>query len=104
MPRTNSRRMQALRAAFFEEWRRLDADPGTRDQAACWICQQRIDYDALPGTTEDSHELDHVIPVSRRPDLQEDPTNFAHVHRRCNGTRGVRDPRGDLGDVVDDWW
>ena len=104
MPRTNSRRMQALRTAFFKEGRRLDADPATRDQAACWICQQRIDYDALPGTTEDSHELDHVIPVSRRPDLQEDPTNFAHAHRRCNGHRGASAPVGDLGDVVDDWW
>lgn len=104
MARVSSRRMQALRGAFFEEGKRLDADPATRDQALCWICQQRIDYDAAPGSTEDSHELDHVVPVSRRPELQEDPTNFAHAHRRCNGHRGANAPRGDLGDEVDAWW
>ena len=104
MARTNSRRMQALREAFYLEGQRLDADPATRSQAACWICGQRIDYDAAPGSSEDSHELDHIRPVSSHPELQEDPSNFAHAHRRCNGTRGVRDPRGDLGDVVDDWW
>lgn len=104
MARVNSRRMQALRAAFFEEGKRLDADPATRDQSLCWICRQRIDYDAEPGSTEDSHELDHVLPVSQRPELQEDPTNFAHAHRRCNGHRGASAPRGDLGDEVEAWW
>lgn len=104
MARVNSRRMQTLRAAFFAEGKRLDADPSTRDQSVCWICRQRIDYDADPGTTEDSHELDHVVPVSLRPELQEDPTNFAHAHRRCNGQRGATAPRGDLGDEVPAWW
>lgn len=102
--RVNTRRMNALRDVFFEEGRRLDADPATRDQAVCWICRGRIDYDAEPGTTEESHELDHYYPVAERPDLQEDPAGFRHSHRLCNRQRGRRPPAGDLGDEVPKWW
>lgn len=104
MARVASRRFKQLRDEFFAEGRRLDADPATRDQSVCWLCGQRIDYDAAPGTTDDSHELDHVVPVSVDSSLQEDPTNFAHAHRRCNGRRGGAMPSGGLGDLVPDWW
>ena len=96
--------MHALRTEFFEDGRRLDADPETRARSVCWICQQRIDYDAAPGTTPQSHELDHVRPVAQFPELQEDPSNFAHSHRACNGARSTGAPRGDLGDEVPQWW
>ena len=49
--RSSSRHMRELRTAFFEEGKRLDADPATRAQADCWICGQRIDYDAAPCST-----------------------------------------------------
>ncbi len=102
--RTNSRRMHTLREQFFAEGQRLDADDATRDQSVCWICKGRIDYDAAPGTTDQSHELDHYHPVSLRPDLQEDPTNFRHAHARCNAERGNRQPTTNIGETVPDWW
>lgn len=104
--RVNTRRMRKLRQDFFEKGRRLDADVRTRDQSACWLCGQRIDYDAAPGTTDDSHELDHAVPVSEAPDLQEEPSNFRHAHRRCNAARGNRAPSARLsaGAGVAPWW
>lgn len=104
--RVNTRRMRQLRRDFFEEGRRFDADPRTRDQSVCWLCGQRIDYDAAPGTSEDSHELDHAVPVSEAPDLQEEPSNFRHAHRRCNAARGNRAPSARLsaGAGVAPWW
>lgn len=33
--RSSSRRMRELRTSFFEERKRLDADPATRAQAVC---------------------------------------------------------------------
>jgi len=87
--------MRELRTSFFEERKRLDADPATRAQAVCWICGQRIDYDAAPGSTEDSLELDHALLVAH-PEVEEDPSNFKHAHRRCNNKRGKTAPRGDL--------
>ena len=102
--RVNTRRMRQLRRDFFEEGRRLDADPQTRDQSACWLCGQRIDYDAAPGTTDDSHELDHVVPVSAAPDMQEEPSNFRHAHRRCNAARSNKVPVGALANRPRPWW
>jgi hypothetical protein len=96
--------MNELRRVFFEEGRRLDADPSTRDQSVCWICLGRIDYDAEPGSTPDSHNLDHYHTVSQSPEMQEDPANFRHSHRRCNGARGALAPEADLGELVADWW
>jgi hypothetical protein len=100
--RTNTRRMKTLRAEFFAEGKRLDAagDPA----ADCWLCKQRIDYDVDPGTTAASHNLDHYFTVVEHPELQEDPTNFRHSHKECNGERGDRSPLLGLGDAVPDWW
>ena len=96
--------MKKLRAAFFAEGRRLDADPKTRDQANCWLCKQRIDYTVDPHTTPDSHNLDHYVTVHDNPDLQADPSNFRHSHMLCNLSRGHRAPSPGLGDHVGDWW
>lgn len=96
--------MKKLRAAFFADGKRLDADPETRDQANCWLCKQRIDYIAAPHTTPDSHNLDHYHPVSIRPDLAEDPSGFRHAHMLCNVSRGNRTPSPGLGEQLDDWW
>lgn len=102
--RSSSRRMKAGRQAFFDEGKRLDADPSTRDQSVCWICGMRIDYDAPPHSSPDSHNLDHYHPVSERPDLQEDPSNWRHSHRRCNELRSNGAPSAGLGELVRDWW
>lgn len=107
--RTNSRRMHKLRAEFFAEGARLDADPDTRALADCWLCPPgegaRIDYVAAPSSTPDSHNLDHFYPVDDYPELQEDPDNFRHAHFDCNARRGKRAPSaGGLGAPMPQWW
>jgi hypothetical protein len=94
--------MHLLRDQFFAEGKALDAkgDPA----ANCWLCNGRIDYDADPNTTPDSHNLDHFKPVRDYPELQEDPALFRHSHMLCNTTRGARTPTLGLGDSVADWW
>ena len=104
MARIASRRFKTLRDEFFLAGRAHDANPATRPLSVCWICRQRIDYDAAPGTTDDSHELDHYYPVSTHPDLQEDPAGFRHAHRACNGARGNQVPTAGLGQTIPDWW
>lgn len=74
--RSDTRAMKAARTAFFNEVKRLDADPDTRHLANCWICKQRIAYDVEPNTTPDSHNLDHYLPVSTHPEPQHDVTNW----------------------------
>jgi hypothetical protein len=102
MARTNSRRMHLLRTEFFEAGRALDAkgDPA----ADCWLCKERINYQAPAHTTPDSHNLDHYFTVIEHPELQEDPDNFRHSHMACNGSRGASAPSLGIGQLVDDWW
>ncbi len=104
--RTNTRRMHKLRDEFFAEGARLDADPDTRELASCWLCTDRIDYIASPGTTPDSHTLDHYYAVDDYPELQEDPDNFRHAHFDCNSRRGKRAPTtaAGLGTPMPQWW
>ena len=104
MSRSSSRHMKQLRTEFFESGRTLDADPITRHLAGCWLCGQRISYDVPPGTTPDSHNLDHYVPVADDPTLQEDPANFRHAHSQCNASRGRRAPSPGLGDEIPSWW
>lgn len=102
MARTSTRRFKQQREEFYQTGITLDqaGDP----QADCWICKKRIDYTAKPGTTDDSHELDHYYPVSTHPDLQDDPAGFRHSHRRCNRERSNGQPKAELGEPVPDWW
>ena len=106
--RKNTRRMNKLRTEFFEDGKRLDADPDTRSQADCWLCPPgdaaRIDYSVPAGTTPDSHNLDHRVTVHDNAELQEDPDNFEHAHKRCNESRGTNTPSPGLGETVPDWW
>ena len=104
MARVDTRRMKRLRAEFFAEGSRQDADEATRHLANCWLCKQRIDYTVDPHTTPDSHNLDHYHTVNDNPELQEDPTNFRHSHMLCNGHRNKNAPSAGLGESVSDWW
>lgn len=100
--RTNTRRMHTLRADFFAEGKALDAkgDP----EANCWRCRGKIDYDAEPNSTDDSHNLGHYKSVRDHPELQEDRDNFRHEHRLCNVTAGADMHSLGLGEPVPDWW
>jgi 5-methylcytosine-specific restriction endonuclease McrA len=67
-------------------------------RAACHICGQPIDYDVEPSSTPDSWEPDHLVPVSKRPELELDLANVAPSHMRCNRGRGNgKNGENDLG-------
>lgn len=104
MKRPETRQMKKLRNSFFEEGKRLDADPSTRHLADCWLCKQRIDYNVDASTTPDSHNLDHYHAYADRPELLYDPSNARHSHFNCNSSRGRRAPSPGLGDPLGDWW
>jgi hypothetical protein len=94
--------MHKLRAEFFAEGKQLDeaGDPA----ANCWRCKMRIDYDADPNSTPDSHNLGHFKSVRDHPELQEDPDNFRHEHTLCNQSAGAGMHSLGLGEPVPDWW
>ncbi|NMW65997.1 hypothetical protein HHJ78_10925 [Mobiluncus mulieris] len=94
--RTTTRIFRKASAAFLTQ--------GRQDNAPCWLCGQPIDYNAKPGTTPDSHNLDHYYPVSTNPELQHDPSNFRHAHKQCNEQRGNRRPHANLGQNPPAWW
>lgn len=107
--RVDSRRMKKLRAEFFEDGKRLDADPATREHASCWLCPPgpgaRIDYTVPQASTPDSHTLDHSKDVDTYPELQEDPDLFRHCHFSCNSSRGKKAPNTQgLGQPMPAWW
>lgn len=102
--RTHTREDHRQRTEFFEEGKRLDADPETRHLAGCWLCGLRIDYTVDPSSTTDSHNLDHYYPVDDYPELQNDPDNFRHAHFDCNTSRGKGDAERGLGELMPAWW
>jgi len=57
-----------------------------RQQRACHICKQAIDYDAAPQTPV-AFEADHYLPVATRPDLAYTYSNLRPSHSRCNRAR-----------------
>lgn len=93
--RHSTRRFKQLKDQFYRKCR--------RERPVCWLCGQPIDYDVEPGSTDDSLTLDHRFPVSKRPDLQDDPANFMPAHRSCNIRRGDSDPYQSLGTFSRDW-
>lgn len=93
--RHSTRHFKQVKEQFYRRCR--------RERPVCWLCGQPIDYNADPGSTDDSLTLDHRIPVSKRPDLQDDPANFMPAHRSCNVRRGDADPVVPLGQLSRDW-
>ena len=93
--RVTTRAFNKARKEFYAQCR--------ASNAPCWLCGMPIDYDAAPGTTDDSITLDHEFPVSIRPDLQEDPAGFRPAHRNCNILRGNKDPAASLGTLSRQW-
>lgn len=94
--RVSTRAFQKQRDQFFAQ--------GQRDNEPCWLCGQPIDYAAKPGSTDDSHELDHYVPVSVDPTMQYDPANFRHAHKICNVLRSNKPPKLSLGTHSRQWY
>jgi 5-methylcytosine-specific restriction endonuclease McrA len=94
--RVSTRAFQKQRDEFF--------DQGQRDNAPCWLCGQPIDYALKPGSADDSHELDHYVPVSVDPSMQYDPANFRHAHKICNVLRSNKPPKLSLGIHSRQWY
>ena len=76
------------RSARWPYVRRMAWDRDRKDRALCHICGQPIDYSLRPSSADISWEPDHVIPVSKAPDLELDLSNIKASHRRCNRARG----------------
>ena len=76
------------RSGRWKKVRRLAWDRDRKTRAPCHICGMPVDYLAEPSSTPDSWEPDHVIPVSKRPDLELDLSNVKASHKRCNRARG----------------
>ncbi|TPF87436.1 hypothetical protein BW13_00870 [Bifidobacterium sp. UTCIF-37] len=93
--RTNTRAFNKARKQFFQQCK--------HNNAPCWLCGMPIDYNVDPNTTDDSFNLDHYYPVSKRPDLQEDPAGFRPSHAQCNNLRGNKDPNTPIGQLSRQW-
>lgn len=64
--------------------RKLAWNRDRKARAVCHICKQPIDYSLAASSCPDAWEPDHVIPVSKRPDLELDLNNIKASHMRCN--------------------
>lgn len=71
--------------------------------AECHLCGQNIDYSLPDGRDPGAFECDHFYPVSKRPDLAYDATNFRPAHMDCNRPRGDVEVRQTLGVPSEDW-
>lgn len=87
-------------------WRVLQRDFKARCKAAnirCALCGHSIDYNA-PGRSALAFELDHIVPVSIRPDLAFAPHNWQASHKSCNAAAGDKKAAPMVGDWVAANW
>ena len=76
------------RSSRWPHIRRLAWERDRKAQAPCHICGQPINYLLEPSSAPNAWEPDHLIPVSKRPDLELDLLNIAASHAQCNRSRG----------------
>lgn len=68
----------------------------------CIRCVEPIDYN-LQYPHPRSWSLEHLIPVSERPELLLDRNNFASAHFACNSVAGDSEIESDLGEISEEW-
>lgn len=68
-------------------WRRLRAEV-IAEETVCGICRRWVDK-SLRHPHPWAPQVDHIVPVSVRPELVMVRSNLRLVHRRCNLRRGV---------------
>ena len=72
-------------------WKQVRLMAYERDRAAnapCHICGQPINYLLDPSSAPSAYEPDHLVPVSKAPELELDLLNIAASHTQCNRSRG----------------
>ena len=79
------------RSSRWKKIRLLAWERDRKAKAVCQICGQPIDYQAIPSSTPDSWEPDHIIPVSIDNTKELDINNVRPTHRRCNRARSNKD-------------
>ena len=67
--------------------RKMAWDRDRKNRAICHICRQPIDYTLKPSSAPEAWEPDHVLPVSKYPELELDLNNIKASHTRCNRSR-----------------
>lgn len=72
-------------------------DRDRQARAVCHICGERIDYSLKPSSAPLAWEPDHILPVSRAPELELDLNNIKASHTRCNRQRGAGTGDNALG-------
>jgi hypothetical protein len=87
--------MRQVRTDSREKWHAEDAP--------CWMCGQKIDWDADDGITDGSFEYDHYYPAGTHPEHYDDPANGRPSHRGCNRDRSNGAPRASLGTLFRAW-
>lgn len=68
----------------------------------CIRCQEPIEYH-LQYPHPRSWSLEHLIPVSERPELLLDRNNFGSAHNLCNSIAGDTEIESDLGEPSEIW-
>lgn len=83
--------MASRQTSAWRNIRKIAWDRDRKNNAICHICGQPIDYSLAPSSCEEAWEPDHVIPFSKRPDLELDLNNIMASHRKCNRSRCAKD-------------
>lgn len=68
----------------------------------CIRCEEPINY-SLQYPHPRSWSLEHLIPVSERPELLLDRNNAASSHLTCNSVAGDAEIESELGDLSEVW-
>lgn len=68
-------------------WQRLRRQV-LAEETVCHLCGRPVDV-TLDGRHPLGPTVDHVIPLTERPDLAHERTNLRLAHRRCNEAKGT---------------
>lgn len=81
-------RQSMSRSDKWPQVRQLAWNRDRKARTVCHICGQPIDYSLKPSSDPEAWEPDHVLPVSKYPELELDLKNIKASHMRCNRARG----------------
>lgn len=74
---------------------------GRKDNSACCICQQGIEY-SLEYPHPQSCSVQHLKSRKTFPHLTWDPNNWKPAHLQCNKVAGLNEDLG-IGATSEDW-